>query len=360
MKPARLAILSAAAMVFTALPALAQMVVSAKSGVVNFTEGSVLLNDKAVESSITKYPEIKENQILRTEAGRAEVLLTPGTVMRVGENTGLKMISNRLIDTRVELQSGAAVVETVQTPKDTSVTVAVKNGAATLNKAGVYRFDTEPARVKVFHGEAAVEINGQTTLVSTGRMMMLDGSTSAAEKLNTEDTDALDHWSKQRGQLLAMANPSTAKSLLSSGYGYGYGLGNYNALGCNPYWGFNNWYGMYTYVPCRGYFRDPYGFSFWSPMSVYGLYYRPAGYRNYGGGAYGGGGHGASTGYQSMGVNSGGYSSSMSSVSSMGSGSLGSSRGSSGSTAAGSGGGSVGHGGGAAGGGGGAGGGHGH
>ena len=349
MKPACLPILSAAALAIACLPASAQMVVSAKSGVVNFTEGSVLLDGKTIESSITKYTDIKENSVLRTEEGRAEVLLTPGTILRMGENGDLKMISNRLVDTRVELQRGSAVVETVQTAKDNSVTVVVNNGAASLAKAGIYRFDTAPARLQVFHGEAMVEINGQTVPVSSGRMLMLDGSSTAVQKFNSEDTDALDHWSKQRGQLLAMANPSTAKSLLSGGYG-GYG---YGSFGCSPYWGFNSWYGMYTYVPCRGYFRDPYGYGYWSPGSVMSFYYRPV-MPSYGGGGY------SSPGYSTMGPTSGGYSSSMGSVSSVGSSSMGSSMGSSGTTAAASGGGSVGHGGGTAGGGGAAGGGHGH
>jgi hypothetical protein len=344
-----LPILSAGAMALVALPASAQMVVSAKSGVVNFTEGSVLMNGQAVESSITKYPELKENGVLSTEAGRAEVLLTPGTILRMGENGGLKMISNRLIDTRVELQRGSAVVEAVQSAKDNSVTVVVDKGAVGLAKAGIYRFDTSPARLKVFHGEAMVEMNGNTIPVSAGRMLLLDGSTEAVEKLSTEDTDALDHWSKARGQLLAMANPSTAKGLLSSGYGSG-------TYGCNPYWGYNSWYAMYTYVPCRGYFRDPYGFMYWSPMTVQRVYYRPP--VNWGNG--GGSGFGGFSNYPSAGVNAGGYSSSMGSVSSSGGSTMGSSMGSVGSTAASAGGGSVGHGGGTAGGGGAGGGSHGH
>lgn len=348
MKSACLPILSVAASIFACLPVSAQMIVSAKSGVVNYVEGNVLLDGKTIESSITKYTDIKENSVLHTGEGRAEVLLTPGTILRMGESADLKMITNRLIDTRVELQRGSAVVETVQTAKDNSVTVVVNHGAASLAKAGIYRFDTAPPRLEVFHGEAMVEINGQTIPVSSGRMLMLDGSSAVVEKFNAEDTDALDHWSRQRGQLLAMANPSTAKSLLSGGYsGYGY-----SSYGCNPYWGFNSWYGMYTYVPCRGYFRDPYGFGYWSPVSVMNFYYRPMP-------TFGSGGL-PSRGYQTMGTTSSGYSSSMGSVSSMGTSSMGSSMGSSGTTAASSGGGSVGHGGGTAGGGGAAGGGHGH
>jgi hypothetical protein len=291
MKPAWLPILSAAAMTLASIPAGAQMVVSAKSGVVNYTEGQVFLNDQAIESSIAKYPEMKENSVLRTQAGRVEVLMTPGVILRMGENSTLKMITSRLVDTRVELQSGSAAVEAVQALKDNNVTVVVRNGAATVTKAGIYRFDTEPAQVKVFRGEAAVEISGQTTPVGNDRMLTLDGSTTAVQKFNAEDTDALDHWSRQRGELLAMANPSMAKSMLSSGYlgGYGGGSGGlysgmygggyggmYGGMGCNPYWGYNSWYAMYTYVPCSGYFMSPYGFGgYWSPMTVGNFFSNP-------------------------------------------------------------------------------------
>jgi len=303
MKTALLPVLSAVAIALACVPANAQMVVSAKSGVLNYTEGKVLMDGQGVEATLTKYPEMKENAVLRTEAGRVEVLLTPGAILRLGENSSLRMITNRLIDTRVELQSGSAVLEAMQMPKDNNVTVVVKNGAISIAKAGIYRFDAEPADVKVFRGEAAAEVNGQTTPIGAGRMMLLDGAKSSVEKFNAEDTDALDHWSKRRGELLAMANPSTAKSLLGgyggSGYGYGYGFagGMGTGLGCSPSWGFNRWYGMYSYVPCNGYFMDPYGFGFWSPYAVNQLYYNPGyffgrGYGGYGYG-YGSGGGGA-------------------------------------------------------------------
>ena len=298
MKSALLPILSVAAMVLSSLPASAQMVVSAKSGLVNYVEGNVFLNDQAIEQSITKYPEIKEKAILRADEGRAEVLLTPGVILRLGEKSSIRMITNRLVDTRVELLTGSAVIEAVQTAKDTNVTVVVKSASASVVKAGIYRFDVEPAQIKVYHGEAAAEIDGQSILVGAGRMLLLDGASAAVQKFNNEDTDALDHWSRQRGQLLAMANPSTAKSLMGGGYGGSYG-GGYGGGGCTPYWGFNSWYSMYTYVPCTGYFRDPYGYGYWSPVGVYRLYYAPP--VNMGG--YGGNGLGNN--YPSMGTNSG-------------------------------------------------------
>src|SRR5258705_13369532 len=104
-------------------PASAQPVISAKSGTVSYHEGAVLIGDKALEDSLTKFEDVKENAILRTQEGRAEVLLTPGVILRVGENSSFKMITNRLIDTRLELLSGSATIEADEIANDTSVTV---------------------------------------------------------------------------------------------------------------------------------------------------------------------------------------------------------------------------------------------
>jgi hypothetical protein len=110
MKPIGFALLASALLALTPTPGLAQYVVSAKSGLVNLAEGQVKLDGKTLESSLTHYPDVKEGSVLSTEDGRAEVLLTPGVTLRLGDHASLKMITNRLIDTRVELLGGKAVV----------------------------------------------------------------------------------------------------------------------------------------------------------------------------------------------------------------------------------------------------------
>src|SRR5579862_1047076 len=87
--------------------ALAQSVISAKSGLIHYAEGRVLLDGQPVEQHLGTFPDIKEKAELRTEEGRAEVLLTPGVVLRVGESSAIRMVTNRLIDTRVEFLSGS-------------------------------------------------------------------------------------------------------------------------------------------------------------------------------------------------------------------------------------------------------------
>jgi hypothetical protein len=334
MKPAWVGILCVAVMALLVFPASAQMVVSAKSGVLNLTDGQVFLNAQPVEATVTHYPDVKEGNTVRTEEGRAEILLTPGVVLRLGDHGSLKMIANRLIDTRLELLSGSAVVEADQIAKDTNVTIVVANAAVTLPKAGLYRFDTQPPRVKVFKGEATVAIGDQTTPVGAGRQAALGGEQAVVDKFDVDDTDALDRWSHRRGELMAMANVSAAKSLLNSGYYPGSG----GMLGCNSYWGYNSYFGMMTFIPCSGALMSPYGYRYWSPYTVTRVFYRPPAYY---GGNNGSGNYGTtSTGYSSPSMTSGGYSGTMAAPSS---GYSGSSMSSSGSSAASAGSSSAGH-----------------
>jgi hypothetical protein len=317
MKPLWL-VLTALAPALVAIPASAQPVISAKSGMIAKVEGTVLLGDQALEDSATHFPDIKENQVVRTEDGRTEILLTPGVFLRLGENGTVKMLSNRLIDTRVELVSGSAVVEADDIAKDTSVTVACKDATVTLSKAGVYRFDTEPARLKVFKGSAEVELGNSHVSVTGGKMVLLGGE-MALQRFDADDTDALDRWSQRRGQYVAMANVSAAKSLLSSGASYsslGWGLNNGP---CSGAWGFNAYYGMMTYIPCRGTLNSPYGYMYWSPFTVMRAYYVPPAYygggRNYNNG-FGSGGGMPSYSYPTASATSSGYSGTMAAASS--------------------------------------------
>src|ERR1700731_2611898 len=91
--------------------AFAQSVISAHSGLIHYVEGRVLLDGKPVEVSLTAFPEVKQGMELRSEDGRAEVLLNPGVFLRLAENSSIRMVSNKLDDSRVEFLSGSAVIE---------------------------------------------------------------------------------------------------------------------------------------------------------------------------------------------------------------------------------------------------------
>src|SRR3954466_6287117 len=134
MRPSWLPGLSLAVLALGAFPVLAQTVIGAKSGVINWVEGDAFLADKPYVMQPSQFGEVKEGMVFRTEEGRAEVLLPPGVFFRMGESASFKMISNRLIDTRVELLTGSAILEIDDIDKEAAVTVMVKNGVVTLTK----------------------------------------------------------------------------------------------------------------------------------------------------------------------------------------------------------------------------------
>src|SRR5689334_9696332 len=187
---------------FAALPLAAQPVISAKSGVVSYTEGVVKMADQPIEATVTSFPEVKERNTLRTEEGRAEVLLTQGVILRMGENAGLLMLTNRLIDTRMELLSGSQIVEADEIQKDNNLTILAKESTVLINKRGLYRFDVDANRIKVYDGTASVEKNGQTILVGSGRTVELTGPNTTVEKFDKEATDSLDRWAHRRAEQL--------------------------------------------------------------------------------------------------------------------------------------------------------------
>ncbi|MCX7603214.1 MAG: hypothetical protein N2036_03980, partial [Bryobacteraceae bacterium] len=111
--------LAAAAALFALWPvsAPAQQAISARAGLINVADGDVFLLDersgarKPFERKPTELVELREGQTLETDEGRAEILLTPGAFLRLGEAGAVRMISNRLTAVRVEVVRGAALID---------------------------------------------------------------------------------------------------------------------------------------------------------------------------------------------------------------------------------------------------------
>lgn len=275
----RLLAASLAAGVLLSGSAFAQYVISAHSGVVQSVDGRAYLEDQPIQPKFGQFPDIKENQKFRTEDGRAEILLTPGVFLRMGENSSIQMVSNKLTDTRVEVLSGSVMVECDEIQKndakDNAVMLLYKDNTMVLVKHGLYRIDTDPARFQVYDGEAVVKgESGQLTLRS-GKETALTG-VLMAENFDKKAVDDLYLWSSQRSSYLAKASVSSATTLRNSSGGGAY----------SP-WQYNSMFGMFTYVPFGGMAYSPFGWGFYSPYSVFGspYYYAPYGYGGYG---YGG------------------------------------------------------------------------
>jgi len=239
----------------------AQLAISGQSGLIHYTEGRVFVNDQFIEPKFGEFPQMKENQQLRTEDGRVEVLLTPGVFLRLGENGALRMLNTQLFDTRLELLSGEALLQVDEMIKGDSVIVTYRDFAVKLLKAGIYRLTSEPEELRVYSGEASVAVNGETKIVRDGRLLTLNAELKQA-KFDKNDVDDLYKWSRRRSEYIAMANVTAAKTMLDSGA--------YRWWWQGGVWDFNPYFGMYTFVPFGGMYYDPWGFAFWSPFTVNG------------------------------------------------------------------------------------------
>jgi hypothetical protein len=279
------------------LPVSAQSVISAHSGVIHFSEGSVFLDDQRVEHKTGKFDQMNNGSELRTQDGRAEVLLTPGTFLRLGANSAIRMVSNQLDDTRVELLSGAAIVnQGSDTLADTAVTVLYNLDEVHIKKAGRYRFDSEPPQVKVESGEVEVFGDGKSVEASAGYVVPFEGKLTARKLLNdpqlndlgSSKADELGNWDQARNNSVAESNTDAAATSDLAGVIDGWQNNPdevLQSLGIPPYIP-----GMSSMIPPPGYGSGLYNPAYGAGLYTSGLY-GPALYGSslYGSGLYGAG-----------------------------------------------------------------------
>jgi len=275
----RLSVSALLAGVFAAGVGYAQQAISAQSGMVHYIEGSVYANGKQVESRFGQFPALRAGEELRTEDGKAELLLTPGAFLRVAEHSSVRMLSNRLSDTRVEVLSGSVMVECDELLKDNALAFVFRGDTIRLEKHGLYRLDTEPAQFRVYDGVAVIQSDAGQLTVKRGKEASLDGVLLAAN-FNSSRQDDFYLWSRQRSGSLAYASISAAQSLLDNRTTWSSGG-----------WLWSPLLDEFTFVPRRGICYSPFGWQFWSPVNL-GYYYTPYYYP----GSVSGGGYGGNAG----------------------------------------------------------------
>ena len=105
----------------------AQSVVSVRSGLLNFSEGAVFINNQPVKQQTGAFPTVQEGSDLLTQSGRAELLLTPSAYLRIGQNSAVRMLSTKLTDTRVEFLYGSAMLDATEALDNCAVTLVFKD-----------------------------------------------------------------------------------------------------------------------------------------------------------------------------------------------------------------------------------------
>jgi len=186
------------------------------------------------------------------------------------------MVTNQLSNTRLEMQSGTALIEVGELLQDNAITVAFHDADVSLGKKGLYRFDSDPNRLRVYEGEASVVTPSSDPTVIRRAHEIVFGDKLEAKTFDTKVTDEFYRWSARRDEYVAQANISAAKTARDSGYsGMGYNGTGYNGMGMTAglgSWAWNPWFGMFTYLPFDGMYQSPFGYGFYSPYAVSGLY----------------------------------------------------------------------------------------
>jgi len=188
-----------------------QSVISTRSGLVHYFEGDVYLNDHPLEAHLGKFSSVPQGAELRTEQGRAEVLLTPGGFLRMGERSAIRMVANDLADTQVELETGSVIVETGEPNQDTTVTLIYRNWKIHFPQKGLYRIDCDPPSLRVLQGAAeVVTTSGEPITVEKGTDLPFAG-VLVPERSSHQPADALSDWDEGRAESIIADNIITAE-----------------------------------------------------------------------------------------------------------------------------------------------------
>ncbi len=236
-------------------------------GSLNYVEGQVSMNTAAgttaVDAKSIGSSELQAGQPLTTEKGKAEILLTPGVFLRLGDNTSVRMISPSLTNTEVAIDKGHAMIEVAEIHPENDIAVSVNGATTRLLKTGLYDFDLKRNQLRVFDGKASVDEDGKNVSVKAGHEIGLaENGTPKQSKFDKKsyEEDDLYRWSSLRSAYLAEANVDAAGMYTSAGWGGPWGWAG---------WDWDPWFDAYTFVPGDGIWYSPFGWGFYSPWWVF-------------------------------------------------------------------------------------------
>lgn len=175
----------------------AQYVVSAKAGFIQFTAGEVFLDGNQLYLAGGDGFQMENGQSLRTGRGYAELLLNANAYLRLGTQSLLQMHQNRLDDAQLALKQGSALVEVVEKTKGSQIRIKLAEASVELRKHGLYRFDADTGKIRVYGGEARVAMKSLKAKIKKGRMIRLDEDLKPS-KFDTKALDTLHQWAALR------------------------------------------------------------------------------------------------------------------------------------------------------------------
>ena len=277
--------LSVSFILFCSIGSFAQnrekFVISAKAGGINAITGEASVHARGEtdwqQLSITD--DLDAGDRVRTAFdGRVEILLNPGSYLRLGGDSEVELSNNSLENLEVRLLRGTAIVEaTGADDLDLNINISTPHTKLAIVRHGLYRLNVVPGdATELIVRKGRVILSDSHTKVKGGNKVIFNAINVSVAKLTKEEKkvqekENLDVWSKDRAKMLAKSNRAVTDRMLTSAFATFNDWDPYNRrLGI---WFYNTHSRCYTFVPFYYGLGSPYGTSYTTS-----LYYPPAYY----------------------------------------------------------------------------------
>lgn len=237
----------------------------AQPGTINYVEGQVSSGAKSLEKGDCGSVVLAEGQYLKTEVGRVEILLTPGTFFRLAEESSAVITFTDIANTTIQVSRGRALVEIVELDKQSGTQVRLNGLSVIPLRKGLYDFDADRGAVRVLTGKAEIYVGRWKVKLKDQQRLGADSffrpRAESFDPLPYEDD--FFRWSALRSGYLSEASADEARAYI------GVVRGSYGPGWDGPGWYWDPWFQSWTFVSAKAIRYSPFGWGFFSPVVVY-------------------------------------------------------------------------------------------
>lgn len=251
-----------------------KFVISAKAGGINAITGQASVTSKGQTDwqALMVTDNLNSGDRVRTAFdGRVEILLNPGSFLRMASNSEVELSNNSLSSLEVLLIKGTAIVEaTGLDGVELNINISTPHTKIAIVREGLYRLSVVPGdTTELVVRKGRVILSDSHTKVKGGNKVVFSQTNVSVAKMTKEEKkrqEEIDEWSKERAETVARANRRITNSMLAAAFtardplndrffGRGFGL-----------WFYNSHYGCYTFLPWYYGWRSPYGTQYSTPI----------------------------------------------------------------------------------------------
>ena len=247
-----------------------KFLISAKAGGINAVTGQARVHARGQTEwqQLMITDDLDSGDHVQTAGdGRVEILLNPGSYLRVGGNSEIELANNSLENLEVRLLRGTAIVEaTGGDGTELLINISTPHTKLAIVRDGLYRLNVVPNdATELIVRKGRVIVNDSHAKIKAGNKVIFSATNVVVAKLTGDEKkqkDEVENWSKERGQMLAKANRRISDQMLNSAfasYPSPLGLFGYRNSGL---WFFNSRSSCYTFLPFGGGWGSPYGTSY--------------------------------------------------------------------------------------------------